>query len=239
MATAIIDSNFFIEDDLVENLAAWFKDSIEDLKFNGDPPNIYTSSPHSDADLPAIFIYPQSVVEETKDEYLTDPNTIRLFIDAFVSLLTWRDLMSKLMRWSAQIRQVALGGTNINSQATGGSTTTLIDDSLIDKYPDDHFNGLRIKTLSGTGSGQKLIIADYEGSSGMFTFSSATAPDATTTYKVDGLGHWQLNDYLRSQRVVGTGYFPETPILGEDGEIVGHFSWSQIIFEGVKIIDKT
>jgi hypothetical protein len=70
------------------------------------------------------------------------------------------------------------------SIATSGTTTTLVDSKLAGKYADDYFNGLLIRTISGTGSGQNLVITDYTGSSGTFTFSTATAPDNTTVYRI-------------------------------------------------------
>jgi hypothetical protein len=70
------------------------------------------------------------------------------------------------------------------STATSGSTTTLVDSKLAGKYADDYFNGLLIRTLAGTGSGQNLVITDYTGATGTFTFATATAPDNTTTYRV-------------------------------------------------------
>ncbi len=70
------------------------------------------------------------------------------------------------------------------SIATGGSTTTLIDSKIAGKYADDYFNGLLIRTLTGTGSGQNLTITDYDGSSGTFTFITASAVDNTTEYRI-------------------------------------------------------
>jgi hypothetical protein len=84
-----------------------------------------------------------------------------------------------------------------DSIATGGSTTTLVDSKLAGKYADDYFNGLLIRTLAGTGSNQNLVITDYDGTTGTFTFSSATAPDSTTTYRVcKGVVDSAGNDYI-------------------------------------------
>lgn len=84
-----------------------------------------------------------------------------------------------------------------NSTATGGSTTTLVDSKLAGKYADDYFNGFLIRTLAGTGSGQNLVITDYTGATGTFTFSTATAPDSTTTYRIcKGVVDSAGNDYI-------------------------------------------
>jgi len=70
------------------------------------------------------------------------------------------------------------------SKATGGSTTTLIDSTIAGDYADDVFNGDIIRTLSGTGLGQNLIVTDFTGSTGTFTFATATAVASGTTYVV-------------------------------------------------------
>lgn len=74
--------------------------------------------------------------------------------------------------------------SSFQSQAISGSTTTLVDSKLAGKYADDWFNGLLIRTISGSGSGQNLIVTDYTGSTGTFTFATATAVDSTTVYRV-------------------------------------------------------
>lgn len=84
-----------------------------------------------------------------------------------------------------------------NSIATGGSTTTLVDSKLASKYADDYFNGMLIRTLAGTGSGQNLVITDFDAATNTFTFSTATAPDSTTTYRIcKGVVDSAGNDYI-------------------------------------------
>jgi len=71
----------------------------------------------------------------------------------------------------------------ITGTADSGSTTTLLDDTLIG-YGDDYFNGDELVFESGTGAGQRLRITDFASSTGTITFATATAPDTTTTYRI-------------------------------------------------------
>jgi hypothetical protein len=77
---------------------------------------------------------------------------------------------------------VATGSLWDNGTATGGSTTTLVDstkswkvNSFVDRY---------LNITSGTGKSQLLKITANTATS--LTFATATAPDATSVYKIEG-----------------------------------------------------
>lgn len=63
----------------------------------------------------------------------------------------------------------------LESTATGGSTTTLVDSSLAAVYSDDHWNQGTIWFLSGALAGKTAVITDYTGSTGTFTFATQTS----------------------------------------------------------------
>lgn len=62
----------------------------------------------------------------------------------------------------------------ITGTATGGSTTTLIDTTLLTTQPNDHFNNGRIWILSGTHAGKVFAITDFVQSTGTVTFAAVT-----------------------------------------------------------------
>jgi hypothetical protein len=77
--------------------------------------------------------------------------------------------------------------------ATGGSDTTLVDDSLANLYPDDYYNGQIIKVMDGTGKNGNAIVTDYTGVTGTFTVADwlfidgsagSVDPAANSTYLV-------------------------------------------------------
>lgn len=70
----------------------------------------------------------------------------------------------------------ALSGT-----ASGGSGTTLVDDSFANVYPDDYFKGQFIVTLDGTGKNGYAVITGSTGADGTFTVADwLSASDETT-----------------------------------------------------------
>lgn len=75
----------------------------------------------------------------------------------------------------------------IHGTATGGSSTTLTANDAGMSYDlelvrsDDHYNGLTLKIVSGTGAGQRREISDYDADTGTFTVSTAWATDPDTT----------------------------------------------------------
>lgn len=80
--------------------------------------------------------------------------------------------------------------------ATGGSATTIVDDTLANLYPDDWFNGWVQRVISGTGKNSTAVVTGYTGSTGTFTvadwlFDDGTAnsvdPDNTSIYTVQPL----------------------------------------------------
>lgn len=58
------------------------------------------------------------------------------------------------------------------ANASGGSTTTLVDDEL-KRYPDDWFNGGVIELLDGADKGEERDVTDFARSTGTVTFSPA------------------------------------------------------------------
>jgi hypothetical protein len=67
----------------------------------------------------------------------------------------------------------------------GGSTTVTLPATRNTTY-DDFYNGMTIRVLSGTGSGQTKTISDYVAATGVVTVSSAwsTNPDGTSVVQI-------------------------------------------------------
>jgi hypothetical protein len=64
-------------------------------------------------------------------------------------------------------------------EASGGSGTTLVNDSLANLYPDDYYNDWVMKITDGTGKNSYAIVTDYEGSTGTFTVADWLAINGT------------------------------------------------------------
>lgn len=62
----------------------------------------------------------------------------------------------------------------IESTATGGSTTTLADTTLLALLPNDHFNNGRLWIKSGTHASKVFIVSDFATATGVVTFPSVT-----------------------------------------------------------------
>lgn len=89
----------------------------------------------------------------------------------------------------------------LSGVASGGSGTTLVDDSFANIYPDDYFNDWIITTHDGTGKNGYAVVTDFTGSTCTFTVadwlsasdkSTAAATDpasATSFFVTDGLKH--------------------------------------------------
>lgn len=84
-------------------------------------------------------------------------------------------------------------------------TTTTFALSAAKRYPDDHFNGAVVYSVSGTGSGQSSSTADFAGGSGIFSLAPAVSPafDDTTVVEVwpEGSSPDEVNDALN--RAIG------------------------------------
>jgi len=67
---------------------------------------------------------------------------------------------------------------NINlhfgTAAAGGAQSLTLDSSLPRSYEDDYYNGLYLLTISGTGSGTRTLIEDYDGATGVLTTAAGT-----------------------------------------------------------------
>jgi hypothetical protein len=89
----------------------------------------------------------------------------------------------------------------VSGLASGGSATTLVDDTFANIYPDDYFNNWIITTHDGTGKNGYAVVTDFTGSTCTFTVAdwlsasdkstaAAADPAASTSYFVtDGLKH--------------------------------------------------
>lgn len=92
--------------------------------------------------------------------------------------------------WGPLMRACAMGETLLGSAHSGtaaagasGTITLAAGASAVD----DAYNGLAIKTTGGTGSGQRRLVVDYNGTTKVATVNSAwtVTPDNTTTYSLD------------------------------------------------------
>ena len=77
-------------------------------------------------------------------------------------------------------RNLSQGGGDVSGTATGGSTTTLIDTGLIGTTFDDQFNGMYILLNEGTATTETVQITDYDGATGVFTFTPAVGAIVVT-----------------------------------------------------------
>ncbi len=73
-------------------------------------------------------------------------------------------------------------------------STGLLDSSLDALYPDDYFNGWKIKIINGTGKNSYALVSDYEGATAKFTVTdwlfidgsvAGTDPAANSVYVVE------------------------------------------------------
>lgn len=78
--------------------------------------------------------------------------------------------------------------------ASSASTTTLVDSTFANLYPDDYFNGWVIRIISGTGKNSYATVTDYTGSTATFTVADwldisggagGTDPAASSVYYVE------------------------------------------------------
>ena len=85
-----------------------------------------------------------------------------------------------------------LGKNPIKGDATGGSTTTLIDTTA--NWTTNIFAGAFITIDSGTGSVTTKTVASNTSNTVTIT-TTWTAPDATSKYTISGWGNWGVGDY--------------------------------------------
>lgn len=67
----------------------------------------------------------------------------------------------------------------ITGKSTAGAATTLTDTTITDLYPDDYFNGWRIKIISGTGKFSYALVTDYVMATGVFTVADWLSIDGS------------------------------------------------------------
>jgi hypothetical protein len=68
------------------------------------------------------------------------------------------------------------------SASTSWTTQTIVDESLIGVYSDDHFNEAYLKVLSGDAEGQGKIVLDFVSATGTFTFYDGNTFSADYDY---------------------------------------------------------
>jgi hypothetical protein len=73
----------------------------------------------------------------------------------------------------------------VTGKITTGGTTSIIDNSLVELYGDDYFNGATFQHLTGTNATQELTITDYNGQTGTFTFASSSQININDTYIIE------------------------------------------------------
>lgn len=130
--------------------------------------------------------------------------------------------------------------------ASDGSTTTIVDDTFANKYPDDYFNGWYVTTLDGTGKYSYAEVTDFTGSTCTFTVadwlsdfdkstSAAVDPASGTFYFVtDGLKHAAG---LAFDHVVRAAILAEAQI--EFGEMNSDYlgEYLEIVLPGARMLD--
>mgnify|MGYP001560413100 CR=1 FL=1 len=65
--------------------------------------------------------------------------------------------------------------------ATSTSSTTLVNSSIANLYPDNYFNGWIIYIIDYTGNGSYATVTDFTGSTGTYTVAAWLAVDGVTT----------------------------------------------------------
>ena len=111
-------------------------------------------------------------------------------LDQFIDSQDNVDYMSSSITTSV----TAKTGVELNSIASGGSATTLIDTSIIGKYEEDYFQKYRLRHLTGTNAPQMIVVALYDDTTGTYTFAKkltladASAFDVNDDITGDGVG---------------------------------------------------
>lgn len=81
---------------------------------------------------------------------------------------------------NTSVYEIYLRATSSSGTATSGSTTTLTDSNAA--WGTNSWTGFTLSIDGGTGSGQSLTVISNTATA--LTFATATAPDATSTYKL-------------------------------------------------------
>ncbi len=119
-------------------------------------------------------------------------------------------------QWTKRILSVNIV-PSYTGTASAGSAISLTDSDIADTYDDDFFNGYTLKITSGTGKDETAVVTDFNGTTGVFTFtgglSGGSTPDSTSSYRIcrstevidADSGRYLLNDYFGS--VMGSPKF--------------------------------
>lgn len=103
-----------------------------------------------------------------------------------------------------------LGESGTAQSAT--STTIVLESSHGHNTDDDHYNGMIIKIVSGTGIGQSKTISDYTGSSLTITVDSAwtTTPSSDSVYVIFGGWIGTFEDVSNYTKTISTLFYVES-----------------------------
>jgi len=99
---------------------------------------------------------------------------------------------------SGNITLTASGATTDTGTAQAGTSSTITLKAASSFTSDDQPNGMFITLTSGTGAGQVRHVEDYVASTKVLTVNPDwdTAPDATTSYKVEPFGSAMVDEYV-------------------------------------------
>ncbi len=73
---------------------------------------------------------------------------------------------------------------HFGTASAGGAQSLTLQADLPRSYEDDYYNGLYLLTISGTGSGTRTLIEDYDGATGVLTTATGTF-DSDTVYGLE------------------------------------------------------
>lgn len=107
-----------------------------------------------------------------------------------------------------------LNTSRANTAQAGAGTTITLDASA--SAVDDFYNGCRIVTTGGTGSGQTRTITDYNGTTKVATVATwDTNPDVTTTFDISSGNHLAITFDKAATYNTGQATLKATPIVGQ------------------------
>lgn len=86
--------------------------------------------------------------------------------------------------------------TGVNSTATSGTFSTLVDSAANFSVTGDGLAGLLVRIHSGLGAGQERVIASNDSQTLTLDSNWVVVPDSTSKYTVGGIdAYWQSKDY--------------------------------------------